>query len=873
MAIKRSLVLPTVTDQSVSSGLIDDVTKDFKEFWDLPIKQGGITYAKSTYDKVNASLIFERLAEETGKDDLALVCPDDPTTTLLVIIESLISLLKYDMLNSSSEVLSTIKPGDRVGLVRDRKMLPGVYLGTEVVDGRELYCVKAEDGVTYKNPLDRSKWLIQPYMAADISGKKRSARVFGKVLEELIELPPGGLMAFQHSGALLVTPEKGRITEAIRGVTLGGDPIESIFPVADYAGPGNWRPVGGNALQREPVLGLVSNVDTAVDIALSDPAIKLVIIDGASKIRTGYGSISRLNSDTSPRKIICLLKTVDEEELTTLAALDIDAWVWKRPDFSTEDEALNTTQTGNAQPFELHERIINNLAGAEPQIVRVEAYKQLDKAVKSAMSRIRLIGRETPKSDDAGFIFRWAVSLINSMLQLPVPMHEYNEYVDSAGTDSELRLDAKIAAFEEKLKNSYALVIPSALTEECDRLTQNLWNIYKLLNLRNPKAEELDKFLEANKDRRITVACCRPEYAEVVRKIHAFNNKLRVIPVSEAGSIPDENLIVTGWLNRRLAARLFLAPYKNITYLLYEKEALSYHQVMWSHPSSPVSAADTELRTMFGLDTEAVPEKDAPVDDSGNDIEDLIKTVNDKFGTPAYADQLHSYGTADMVTARRLVFEDDSYTYLSDTQNIDKLDRANRSTHKSKLNKIAIGDELIFADSGRDMFEELLDIIRETDEYKALFEKARLWHRALESYIEENNLDEEKLVTHLALVGSRPNIQTIRMWIRGTVISPAKESLHAIAKVTGNTELNSKLDEVTEACTKLYALHIQTGRLLVRRIIKAAVLEDEDMLNDEAREKIEAYSQNARVVTVREISDVTIDVPAKATGKLFEAGL
>lgn len=873
MTVEDSLHTLARTGHPTSSGLIDDVTKDFKEFWDLPIKQGDAVYTKSAYDKVNASLIFERLAEETGKDDLALVCPDDPTTTLLIIIESLLSLLKYDMLNSSSQVLSTIKLGDPVGLMYKRKMLPGIYTGVNEINGRTMHGVKTEDGVTTWLPLDLSRWRIQPYMSAGLSARKRSAQVFGEILEELIGLPPGGLMAFQRSRALLVTPEKGRVIEAIRGVTLGGDPIEAVFPVADYGGPDNWQPVGGNALQREPVLGLVSNVDTAVDIALSDPSVKLVIIDGASKVRTGYGSISRLNSDTSPRKIICLLKTVDEEELTTLAALNIGAWVWKRPDFSAEDEAYHPVPPGNAPPFELHERIINNLAGAEPQAVRVEAYKQLDKAVKSAMSRIRLISRETPKSDDAGFIFRWAVSLINSMLQLPVPMHEYNAYVDSAGTDSGLRLDAKIAAFEEKLKNSYALVIPSALTEECDRLTQNLWNIYKLLSLRNPKAEELDKILDDNKDRRITVACCRPEYAEVVRKIHAFNKKVRVIPVSEAGSIPDENLIVTGWLNRRLAARLFLAPYKNITYLLYEREALSYHQVMRSHPSSPVSVADADLRTMFGLDTAAVPEADAPVADNGNDIEDLIKAVNDKFGTPAYADQLHPYGTADMVSAKRLVFEDDSYAYLSDTQNTDKLDRTNRSTHKNKLNDIAIGDELIFADSGRDMFEELLDIIRETDEYKALFEKARLWHRALESYIEENNLDEEKLVTHLALVGSRPNIQTVRMWVKGTVISPAKEYLQAIAKVTGNAELNSKLDEVTEACTKLYALHIQTGRLLVRRIIKAAVQEDEDMLNEEAREKIEAYSQNARVVTVREISDVTIDVPAKATGKLFEAGL
>lgn len=872
MTVDDSLQVQTRSGQSTPSGLIDDVAKDFKEFWELPIQQSGVKYHKSTYDSVNASLIFERLAGDSDKDDLALVCPDDPTTTLLVIIESLTSLLKYDILNSTSQVLSTIKPGDPVGLMQNRKMLPGIYMGVEEVNGRNLHCVKTDDGMVTKIPPDRSKWRIQPYMSAELSGRKRSTLVFGKVLEELIGLPPGGLMAFQHSKALLVTPEKARITEAIRGVTLGDDPIETIFPIADYADAENRRHIGGNALQREPILGLVSNIDTAVDIALADPAVKLVIIDGASKVRTGYGSISRLNSDVQPRKIICLLKSVDEEEIKTLAAMDIDAWIWKRDDFKITGEN-QSVQNGGSQPFEIHDHIIKNLAGSDPQTIRVEAYKQLDKAVKSAMNQIRVISRQTPPNEEAGFLFRWGVSLINSLLQLPISMRAYETYVNSLGADSGLDLNKKINSFEERLRNAYGFVIPSINTDDCEKLINNIQNIYKLLSLRNPKAEILDKFLEENRDQRVTIACCRPEYAEALRKAHTFDKKIKVVPMSEAGSLPDENLVVTGWINRRLAARLFLAPYKNLTYLLYEREAQSYYQTLRSHPSSPVSGTDTSLRSMMGLETRETPGSEATGADSENDIEALIKTVNEKYGGPNYTEQLHQYGTADMVSARRLIFEDDSYAYLTETQNIDKLERSNGTTRKLKLADMSPGDELIFAESGRDMFEDLLAIIRETEEYQALFEKARLWHRALESYMEENDLDEEKLATHLALVGSKPNIATIRMWIKGTVISPAKDYLRAIAKVTGNPEFNSKFDEVAEACTKLYALHIQTGRLLVRRIIKAAAQEDEGMLNDEAREKIDTYSQSARVVTVREISGDVAEVPLKATGKLFEAGL
>ena len=849
------------------SSLIQDVQQDFKEFWELPIRQGGTTYHKTNFDSVNAALIFERLTEDSDKDDLALVCPEDPTSTLLIIIESLLSLLKYDILNGSSQILSTIKPGDPVGLMQNRKMLPGIYTGPEEMNGATYHCVKTNDGVVTKIPPGRSKWRIQPYMAANLAGRKRSTVVFGEVLEDLIGLPPGGLMAFQRSKALLVTSEKGKIIEAVRGVTLGDDPIETIFPIADYADASNRHHIGKNALLREPILGLVSNTDIAVDIALSDPAVKLVIIDGASKIRTQYGSIERLNADSSPRKIICLLKSVDEEEVTTLAAMNIDSWIWKRTDFKLADE--NNHPSTGPQPFELHDRIMSNLSGTAPQTIDVVALPELDETVKNALGCIRTVSRSTPPSEEAGFLFRWSVSLINTLLQLPVTMREYETYIESLDPGSGLKLDKKIQAFEERLRNAYGFVIPSTYKDDCEKLIQCLRDIYRILGLKNPKAETLGMFLAKHEGEHLTIVCCRPEYAEACRKKYIADQKIKVITISEAGSLPEENVVITGWANRRLAAKLFLAPYKGLSYLLYGREAQSYSQVLRSHPSSPVSHTDTKLRAIHGSqegpDTEVLP---GNVNET--DIEVLISSVNNKFGGPSYADQLQAYGTADMVLARRILFEDDSCSYLTDSQHIDKLERSNRTTRKSKLSDIYPGDELIFAESGRDMFEELLAIIQDSDKYKALFTQARIWHKALESYVEENHLNERDLVTQMALVGNRPDLVTIRSWINGSVISPSKEYLRAIAKVTRNVELNSKFDEIVEACTKLYALHIQTGRLLVRRIIKAAVQEDEDILNDETREKLDTYSQSARVVTVREIAPETVSVPLRALGKLLE---
>lgn len=852
------------------TGPINDVQREFREFWELSIDQDGKFYSKSTYDSVNSSLIFERLAETSSKDDLALVCPDDPTNTLLIIIESLLALLKYDMLTNTSEVLSTIKEGDTVALIgATRKIAPGIYTGTEEIKGKMYHRVRTDDGLITKIPPDRGKWRIQPYTAAaTLAGKKRVSSILGEKLEELAGLPPGGFMAFQQSKALLVTPEKARIKEALRGVAVGGDPIEAVFPMTDYTDADNRNHIGRNALQREPVLGLVSHTDVAVDIALRDPAIKLLIIDGAAKIRSQYGSIERLNGDSVPRKIICLLKSVDEEEVDTLTSLDIDTWIWKRDDFRSARNELPAVKTSSGQPFDLHGQIMRNLAGSAPQFTTIAPFAQLDEPVHLAVSHIKLLSKKVPASEEAGFIFRWAVSLINSLLQLPVKMSEFEAYIQGLGHETGLELNKKINSFENKVRESYGFVIPSVYEGDCEKLIGYIWDIYTTLSLRNPKAEALERAIENFEGEQLTVICTRSEYAGALREVYASDRRLRIISMNEAGAMVEENAIMTGWLNRRIAARLFLAPYRNLEYLLYPREEQSYSRVLKSHPCSPVATTDKKLRELHGMSEENQQKVSAAADH--DDIDSLLNSVNSRFGIPSYSDQLQTYSTGDTISARRVMFEDDSYAYFTDTQGLYKLTRDSHGINKCRLSEISTGDELVFVESERDMFEEQLAIIQETETYQELNNKAKLWHQALQSYIEKNHLTEQQLAAHLALVGTKPDSITLRNWINGTVISPAKDSLHAIAKVTNDPDLKSHLGEVMESCSKLYSLHIQTGRLLVRHIIKSAASDGEDMLSDEAKVKIDAYSRSARIVTVREVTEEVLDVPVKASGKIFE---
>lgn len=860
------------------TNLIEDVTRDFREFWELPVMQSRRhSYRKTTFDKINASLLFERLAESGEKDDLAIVMPDDPTVPLLVIIEGLLSLLKYDLLMSSSQVLAGLNPGDQVGLIdqQTRKVVPGIFRGTEDSFYR-VETVEKSAVITNKIPAHRS-WRIQPFQSS--SGKGRAATLAGQFLEEIIGLPAGGVMAVQQSKALIVTAEKGKTLETLKDVLLGEESIESIFPMCNYGNVESPTPIGSNALQREPLLGFVANTDMAVDIALDDPKVKLIIIDGASKVRAHYPDIERLNYDDKPRKIVCLLKSTDEDEIKTLADMGIDTWVWRRRDFAEMTELSTLRLRNNQTPFAIHNRFLNYLAGPEPDVTVIE-HGPIDENVAAFLKGFRKISNSLPVSEDAGLILRWSVSLFNSLLQLPLPMNDYEQYLSTVEGGARLLFENRITSLHDKLKDAYGFAIPSALQSDCEKMIGVLRDIHAALKLQNPKALMLDALIEERHNNDVTVVCCRPEYAAAIKHTNRHQG-VNAVTLSEAGMEPEEDIIITGWYNRRIMAKFFLSPHKKQQYLFYSKEKQAYDQLLRTHPCSSESLIDSHLREAYkqpveDTASEASEVEAAPEEERRDDIDTLLSQLIKKFGRPSYGEQFQGYDKADFVEAHMLVFEDDSYTYATDTYQFNRLARENHSYKKCKLQEVNPGDEFIFASSERDLFDEVIGAVGKTAEYRELWHNATLWRKALEKYIETHNTDEAQLLIELRLAGFAPDLGTLRSWLKGTTITPSGNgysAVYAIAKLTRDRELTDRVDKVIEAHKKITAIHIQTGKVLVRSIISAVARDEEDDISDDLRQKIESYSHNARVVTLREISSDKMSVPPQVVGRLQEAAI
>jgi hypothetical protein len=855
---------------------LTSINSSFDRFVKLPIEQSGHIYDKSLVDKVHSQLVADHLQlQDNGADDFCLIAPQDPSMLLTLTIQSLLETLNYDISSGSKHTLKDIKPGDTVGLIQDRYMYPSVFKGTEELYGKQYYVVNRADssGLTEKIPPGR-EWRIQPYSSANEVASKRRGTVYGKLLEKILELPTGGLKAFQQSKILVVPDDKHGFIEQIRATSLGGDLLESIFPVAEYSTAADWHYIGhfgANNLKQQPSLGIVANADVAVDIALNDPDVRLLVISGAGKLRRNYGSIERLNYDETPRKILCLLSPTDEEEVLTLETLGIESWIWKRDDFQ---DTKPIADSSDDSPFAYHEELFDLLAGSSAKIVEVDLPQEIETTINNTYRTLYSLGRNANPLPESGLLVRWGLSLVNAMLQLPMTIQKHDDFV-RANLGEDKTIATRLELFKTRLKSSYGLLIPSVFIKDADALINQLDAISNYFSAESPKETAFAALLEEKllSTNTLGVFTSTPSVAAYLSR-----NQTRPFVASNAERIdtfPCDEAILTGWSNRKNVARSFLAPVNQLTWLLYAREANNVKAVYANHPASPHSKKDSNLRLRMGfaMEEQPVSAEETQHDQPVLSVEDLLASFTERFGKP---DKLlqgisgENVQIGETVNARRINLSDDSFVYVDGDYKLDKIDRASNKLSRCKINQLQEGDELVFAETDRSMFEELLSILQESDEYKELLEKASVWRNALIDYVDRTNTSEAELVAMFKLIQYPKEIQTIRTWLRGQVIGPSGDNyaaIPAIERITHDERLAGNTDETIRACKAVHALHVQTGYLLVRSIVNSSVAHDHD-INDETRERLAKYSASTRLRTIIEISDYTIPTSIRQIGKL-----
>lgn len=856
------------------ANLIDDVKLDFRVFWDLPILQNGQKYVKTEFDALNATLLVERLAETDTHNGLVLVLPEDPSVVTMTAVESLLALLQLDNLGSGNGFLDSLKSGDNVALFdkTSRMSKPGIFVDMQEREGENWYRVSTLEGKDqiYNLISPDKSWQIKPYVSDGKPHSHRKTMMLGSAIEELLAIESGELMSNQKTRALLVTGNKGLLADELGKITLGNDPLTDVFTVADYSNINSYKILGHNQLGRRPLLGLVSHVDQAADIALADPSVRLIIVDGASKVRGGISSIEILRDDVTTRKVVCLLNSWNSDELNMLIERGMDSWVWSQKDFKKLDLVGLAKSPSNSSSHR-HEFILKRLAGADTRLVPVLLSYNANNLPGAIRSQLKKLVTAMPGDENASNLLLRAQTLFCRMIQAPVPLARYDEFIGAQQDDLNKPLKLQIEDLKKEFKKQVGISISSDLGAQCAKLSGDLKTLYHTLENENPKFKHI---LQTLKDGRSTdIVCATPMLAATLESI-VTHKGVRILSSSQILDADSEKLLLTGWFNPKFAARTFLAPYSITEYVLYEEEMRPYAWINRVHPAAPNSQIDRKLRALYAPQLLKHAINGAVTDRNVQRVED-IEIVSMEF-EEKFSEHLDSQIVIDAsmpdvesVEAVRIIFEDGSRVYAGANTKLDMLDRSQKNITQRAYSELTEGDELVFTSSSHGLFQSYISShIARSEEYQRTSAIANIWRDALVGYANRLELRPSELANRLKKLGVSRNSSNIKAWLDGDTIGPAEDAMDGIRRLTSDPIFSERYAEIIAACQRIRNVHIQAGRVLARHVLGSILgnIESENIEDDGTAAE---YTKYAYVMPIRSIGDKTIRVRPEHLGRLI----
>ena len=869
-----------------------DTSKTIKRLNKADITRGGDLYKSSYFDEINTTLLLDKLYETSDRDDLALVLPETPAISVLVVIHSLLCLLEFDSSGSSFNV-ADLKEGDHVIYDSGGIEKPSIFEGSYEQDGQLVFKLNVEDGAGKHGPIiEHVTWerrhKILPYNPKPKSDKRHKPFSMNlKSLSRRMMLNKGDLLNLQ-SRCLLVANGKAKFIESIKNLSVYGRDMGSVFPVSEYKSSRQGVKILGDPAGRKSVLCLATSVDLATDIALTDRQFKLVIIEGASKIKNSYSQIKKLNADDYPRRIVCLLQSTDVEELQMLRKIGFDTWAYRKSDFLNSGKGHPPSSTDQEGIFAKHDAIISNLECSKTDLESIND-PVADLLFGDLASNIQGLSVHTDESDPVvGEMINRVWRLFMLFRSLPITIQDFEQSMRSSGKNTleqhleDLRRDSRQVSDANSLTYSSEQVAALNGINEClDQLYRHLYGVNRK---QQAITDALDKANGAT-----TIICSNEEMAEVIRESGVFDHpQTRVTVISQYNldwQEPIKNTIICGYLSANLYARSVLAPFGNCLFLLYPQEEKSFNRKAQNNPITKMSNHEYQLRRRFpklALDNERQSKRNASTKEELNDSDSLWQQITEKFADATNFSNPNrgAFVLSEHKTeAYKIRFEDQSHTFISKDGYARRLNREGMELERVDYRKLEIGDELIFIESSRDILQSLLDrIFDKSDRLRSLRHESSGWWRRLKEYSDRHNLKAADITGRLRQLGYKRHEVTITSWLKGRIIEPldSDRALKAIANITGDTRLKENAPSIIRACKKIKALHIKVGRLLVGEVLKSVVMEEkedshDDDLDPSIRKKIRRYAKQAKIRTVSFIADDSNQVPDNVLGELFNA--
>jgi uncharacterized membrane protein YkvA (DUF1232 family) len=866
------LILP---DRPPWIELISELQMAWPFLRDIIFEYQNQEYSFSDFSLVNSALICPELRNNEKDFKTTLILPSAGTVPFYISLCAV-----FGTIYSSVKIKR-----DDIGLVIDQKVLVdntavAIFDGLDQL-GNETFIRLKQFNVRKGKKLETIN-RIPIHEAPRICIASDDLKTHGKISTRLhtTDTPLSAIERLLHlqyplqfsniKGRVWLISVSSHVNKLMKEISIYGQKLIDIFPVGHIKRDGTSEVWGRKFGETAPLLTVISDMDLAADFIEDQEVNKddYIIID-----MTGVNS-SRISAfeilQSFDARILCVIEEKNASLISNQHYSDFDSWEWA-PDqarkllsksiregkLSTHPFNENDVKASRCYSLNTNETILVFTAA---QI----SFNHIDELSHYIRNRKDEVSYDLDKVYDI---------LIGSFLSLTRNTFSVLESI-SLFKDVSIKLDESTVLLEGSVflsENEQELIRASIV---------GLRSLVDEMEADNPKSSHLELMLDDNSDAKILFSDPRKN---IPLNEECISQADKYVTISDLGTMDIQELIIPFWPGKDRVWQLISRPtVKSLHYVLYEFEnkwkrnfenKRNYQRVS-RHKSTDNSSIFPTVRN-WPIQKEAI-NGSQPVHENVKS-NDLIELRNQRRANRFIGEVSDTVEAAD-TQVKLVVFQGWGCAFLTDTYQAhvvthlftDEFNKDNNATVKTKLVKDLIsGDILVFLrGTSKDAIKDLAD----SNMPEGTREVATLWQKALRKLIYSGLTDFKHLHDDLEREGCKRHIVTIKHWFEsGDVIGPrdAKNgALVAIAKVTGDKELKTRINECNEAISLVWSEHLSAASTIAKKVlaeINTRIIDNFDL--DEPLE----IGDGMILVSVDYINNKLIYVPKSKSNRLLES--
>ena len=652
--------------------------------------------------------------------------------------------------------------------------------------------------------------------------------------------------------------------------------LRDLFQWGGITVEGELEQWGHQQIDAEPVIGVAPDLITLREYLFNRQSSDvLIILDGNLPFANDLPALDEILSERYP--ILALMENRHLDGLQQLEEREFKTWVWSEQDLQQFENVESIDVSNQQLPFRHFHRTIQNYNARQ-----IEETICNHSGLDSAAEKLQTFSKQCHSDDPELRIIerRFYYCLLNlSRLLRPFEVEDdvsrdkilkdlEQIQSDVAGKVTWLGQDAVDTAYEfvDKIK---------ALVENPNSISDKITELEKVLQNKTQKNRSAIVLADA-----FELPITERYWQDIVPK--RKQKGIHFVTPSDLDFEQDyDHLIVCGWLGTERMRKLIdscIAP--SITVVMYPFEQAWFHSAesKWRRQKEKLRRAELTQRQKANIlhtqpenlsDIRKFKEEKPPDESPETDFDiadfelrlrtyrrELYRTLSDPGETKT--------------EARFVDFAQDMYAYLRPNHKVPVVTDfiAGHADESAEIpfrdvSQLKVGDYVIFREgSDSDLLRDLADrgLARAgKGEHRKI---AGLWKRALMQFVLEHPDGFEGALIELWDEGLKPTEITIRSWLNDEHrIGPRNEQdIEIIARVSGNQELQERLDYVRRAIKEVRGAHLQAASFLAQKLMAQLPSFFQQRFGESHTIEIEDIG-HAFVVCVEYIDEELIPVP------------